>query len=401
MPSRAVIEAERVMRICNACRYCEGFCAVFPALESRRILSEPDLKYLANLCHDCRGCYYACQYAPPHEFNLNLPKSLADLRLETYREYSWPPGMRKFIDHNGQLIALATVLAAFLLALLTWLIRDRTIFFDRHLGPGAFYQVVPYALMVLPFIALGLFILYSLGRGAAAFYRASGGNLKDWLNLRANWRSIGDVLRMKYLDGSGYGCNYPGERFTMIRRYFHQAVFYGLALCLAATTLAFFYHHYLGLPGPYPFWSWPVFLGTLGGLSLLTGTGVLLFLKLRMDRIPAGSGTLGLDLSFLIILFSISLSGLLLLFLRSTPAMGILLVLHLGLVAAFFITLPYGKFVHGIFRYAALVRYSVEQSGTSLQGRSQKEHPVEAVRGILKKPSETDQYIEEVRGKKP
>jgi citrate/tricarballylate utilization protein len=106
-----------------------------------------------------------------------------------------------------------------------------------------------------------------------------------------------------------------------------------------------------------------VVLGTVGGLALLTGTGGLLLLKIRMDRIPAGSGSLGLDLSFLIFLFLISLSGLLLFLFRSTPAMGILLVLHLGLVAAFFITLPYGKFVHGFYRYAALLRHAVEQSG--------------------------------------
>ncbi|MBV8868009.1 MAG: CitB family transcriptional regulator, partial [Acetobacteraceae bacterium] len=60
----AVREARREMEVCNACRYCEGFCAVFPAMELRREFSSGDLSYLANLCHNCRGCYYACQYAP-------------------------------------------------------------------------------------------------------------------------------------------------------------------------------------------------------------------------------------------------------------------------------------------------------------------------------------------------
>ena len=39
------------MRICNACRYCEGLCAVFPAMEMRRNFNAADLNYLANLCH--------------------------------------------------------------------------------------------------------------------------------------------------------------------------------------------------------------------------------------------------------------------------------------------------------------------------------------------------------------
>jgi len=33
----------------------------------------------------------------------------------------------------------------------------------------------------------------------------------------------------------------------------------------------------------------------------------------------------------------------------------------LGFAAALFITLPYGKFAHVIYRYAALVRYAIEQ----------------------------------------
>ena len=57
-----------------------------------------------------------------------------------------------------------------------------------------------------------------------------------------------------------------------------------------------------------------------------------------------------------------SLSGLLLLVLRETSLMGILLIVHLGFVLAFFVTMPISKFVHGIYRYIALVRHSQEQS---------------------------------------
>ena len=34
--SDALQDASRAMQVCNACRYCEGFCAVFPAMELRR-----------------------------------------------------------------------------------------------------------------------------------------------------------------------------------------------------------------------------------------------------------------------------------------------------------------------------------------------------------------------------
>src|SRR5919201_1573331 len=62
------------LEVCNACRYCEGYCAVF----------------LANLCHDCRACFYACMYAPPHEFGVNIPRALAEVRERTYAEYALP-----------------------------------------------------------------------------------------------------------------------------------------------------------------------------------------------------------------------------------------------------------------------------------------------------------------------
>jgi citrate/tricarballylate utilization protein len=60
-----------------------------------------------------------------------------------------------------------------------------------------------------------------------------------------------------------------------------------------------------------------------------------------------------------------SVTGLLLLLLRDTAAMGPLLALHLGVVFALFITLPYGKFVHGLYRFAALVRYAMERRATA------------------------------------
>ena len=63
---------------------------MFPAMEKRMQFASGDLRYLANLCHDCRECYYACQYAPPHEFKLNVPGAMAAVRKQSYAEYAWP-----------------------------------------------------------------------------------------------------------------------------------------------------------------------------------------------------------------------------------------------------------------------------------------------------------------------
>jgi citrate/tricarballylate utilization protein len=68
-----------------------------------------------------------------------------------------------------------------------------------------------------------------------------------------------------------------------------------------------------------------------------------------------------MDRGFIALLFFISVTGLALMLSKNTAAMPILLAVHLGTVMALFLTLPYGKFAHGIFRTAALLRFAVEK----------------------------------------
>ena len=50
-----------------------------------------------------------------------------------------------------------------------------------------------------------------------------------------------------------------------------------------------------------------------------------------MDREPASQRAVGMDVGFLVLLFLTGLTGLVLLALRATPAMGTLLAFHLGI----------------------------------------------------------------------
>jgi citrate/tricarballylate utilization protein len=177
-----------------------------------------------------------------------------------------------------------------------------------------------------------------------------------------------DAFGLRYLKGGGVGCNYPNADFSQARRWFHHLVFYGFLLDLASTTVAAIYDHFLGWVAPYPLLSWPVALGTVGGVGLLIGTSGLLWLKWRSDQAPAEGRMVGMDVAFLVLLLVVSLTGLLLLALRDTPAMGTLLAIHLGVVAGLFITAPYGKFAHVVYRYAALVRNSIEQARAGAEG---------------------------------
>ena len=355
-------EAGRVMTICNACRYCEGFCAVYPAMELRRTFADKDLKYLANLCHNCRACFYACQYAPPHEFDVNVPRVFAELRLECYREFARPLLLAGLFRRNALAVGILTAASLLIVFVLLGVFQDPAIIFAAHTGANSFYRVIPYPLFVLPFSALAVCLAAVLLWSNLSFWRQTGGKLAELLQPRTNLQAIADTLRLKYLDGGGHGCNYPDDRFSMWRRYLHHLVFYGFLLCLASTSVAAVYHHFLHRPAPYPFISWPVMLGTAGGLAILAGTAGLLVLKIRMDPLPGSPRAKGMDVAFLLLLFFTSLTGLLLLLLRETAAMGLLLAVHLAVVAALFVAMPYGKFVHAIYRFVSLVRNAREQA---------------------------------------
>jgi citrate/tricarballylate utilization protein len=363
IPATLIQQGEWFMRICNACRYCEGYCAVFPALERRLTFAESDLNYLANLCHNCGSCYDACQYAPPHEFGLNFPKAMAEIRGATYQKYAWPDFLAGIYRRNGLAVSLITAASLALFLIGMTIFAGPSVFLSAHADrEGAFYAVLSHNAMVLIFGVVSLFVLAAFVVGFVRFWRDIGEPFGVFLNPAALWRAANDVLRLKNLDGGGEGCILPDEQPSFARRRFHHLTFYGFLLCFAATSVAALYDYVFDWPAPYAFWSLPVLLGTAGGVGLLIGPAGLLWLKGGRNPVVSDPEQTGMDVGFLVLLFLTSLTGLSLLFLRETPAMGLLLALHLGMVLGLFLTMPYGKFAHAIYRTAALVRYAVEES---------------------------------------
>jgi citrate/tricarballylate utilization protein len=352
-------EARRVMEICNACRYCEGFCAVFPAMERRRAFSGGDLDYLAHLCHGCRGCYYACPYTPPHEFAVNVPRALADLRARTYAESAWPRALGGLFRRNGLAVSLVSALSLAAVLVLTAAFRGRDVLFGVHRDPGAFYVLIPFGVMVgVASLTFG-FALVSIALGTQRAWRRFAPVSRPTAETLV--RALGDVLSLRYLGGGGQGCHDRDDSSSQRRRRMHHFTFYGFGLCFASTSVAAVYEHVLGLQAPYPFWSLPVLLGTAGGMGMVIGTAGLAWLKLTGDPAPASPSQFGADAGLLFLLGMTAATGLLLLALRDTPAMGVLLAVHLGFVLALFLVMPFSRFVHGPHRAAALLRFAIEQ----------------------------------------
>ena len=353
-------KAEHEMVVCNACRYCEAYCPVFQAMERRVTFTSSDLNYLANLCHNCGECLYACQYAPPHEFNIDVPHTFSKLRVESYESFAWPSfaavAFRKpwTVSVAALVIGLAisfTAAGVSFTAARTFQVRD-----------ASFYDVVPHHMMVIIFGVVGLLSVCSIAIGHRRFAQLAdlkGPRRSEFTSERL---AIGDVLTLKHLHATGQDCVDAEEQRRPWRRWLHHCTFYGFGLCFASTTVAALYHLVFGWIAPYGYTSLPVLLGTAGGVGLVVGPLGLLALDRRRDPALTHTSERSLGSSFLAMLLLTSLTVLALLALRERPYMPALLVVHLAVVFALFITIPYGKFVHGIYRGAALLKFRRESS---------------------------------------
>ena len=356
-------EVARQMQICNACRYCEGFCAVFPAMTRRLEFGKADIHFLANLCHNCGACLHACQYAPPHAFAVNVPQAMAQVRGQTYVDYAWPPALGGLYQRQGLTLSLALAAGLALFLVLAVVLQGQGLG-ALWSAPGSdFYGIFPHNLLVGLFAPVFLFATLALSLGVRRFWRdltpaTSGAPL----SAPATAEAADAVLRLKYLDGGhGEGCHNEDDAYTLSRRRFHHLTFYGFLLCFAATSVATLYHYLLGQPAPYDLPSLPKLLGAVGGVSLALGTAGLWRLNLKRHPLHGDAAQKPMDRGFIALLFLTATSGLVLWLARGTPALALTLCLHLGAVMALFATMPYGKFGHGIFRTAALLRHAVEK----------------------------------------
>jgi citrate/tricarballylate utilization protein len=349
------------MTVCNACRYCEAYCPVFQAMERRLTFSAGDVAYLANLCHNCGECLYACQYAPPHEFGIDVPRTFSELRVDSYEAAAWPPQAAVAFRRPWTTFAVAMAAGALLVGVVS------------AFAPGPsqvrvtadFYSVIPHDVMVTLFGVVAFFAVVALTVGHSRFAA-----LADLHDEKRTHRDAGasvarraaarDVLTLKHLHATGEDCTDGEEMRAPWRRWMHHCTFYGFLLCFASTSVAAVYHLVFGWIAPYAYTSVPVVLGSAGGLGLIVGPAGLFLIDRRRDPALTHASQASLDAPFLAMLFMTSLTGLLLLTLREGAWMRSLLVVHLVFVLAFFVTLPYGKFVHGIYRGAALMKFRRE-----------------------------------------
>jgi citrate/tricarballylate utilization protein len=223
-----------------------------------------------------------------------------------------------------------------------------------HHGAASPYSVLSYpAILALGIAALGLGGVLMVIE-ALRFWRASGAACLP--SAGELWRAVRAAALLENLGGGGEGCAYPTEETSPVRRLAHTAVAWGFALCLFATISAAVLQDFLGAEPPYGWISAPVLLGTVGGVGLVLGSVVLFVLKARADPAASDARSALREFGLLSALFLLGVSGLMTLFLRSTPVYGIVLALHLAAVFSCFVLAPFTKFTHATYRLLALAR---------------------------------------------
>ena len=319
-------EGVRQYTICNACRYCEGYCPVWPILHSKPLVTHGEVILLANLCYDHRDCYYACPYTPPHEFNINIPRLNRDVRLWTYSELTL-----NMTKTNWGKVVLALL---FLPVIAMWALYWHNIFSP---GPINFYKLIPKNTIILAgfttlayLLGWALWFIIKFNRFIGPEYRPSPSALLPAIKDLLMHRWFGDM-------------HYPRDWYGNTRLIYHILIFYGFAMDLIATILGAIYEDILHVESPFPLINPTVIIGLIGGLMIITGSLIALharYVSVKAQRFMAVSA---IDVALVIELLLVALTGVLVLIFRSIDnaiATYTMLLIHYTLIYALFITSP-------------------------------------------------------------
>jgi citrate/tricarballylate utilization protein len=350
MQESSSAEAIRQLQICNACRYCEGYCSVWDALDRRHDLSASDAYYFSSLCHDCRECYVVCPFTEPHEYAINIPKILGTVRLETYEENVKPGFMKAALRHPFSISSAVTALSlagVFLFILLEkgGISLNSTYTLPEVISPQLYrLTTVPVYIYVV-----GLWVL----EGHSYWKSISSEKKGPGVGIMSVLKGIYDAFSHRNFRGGGAGCNFPSEKGGNFRLIFHPMVFFGFIAALISIS---FY------PDTSPVISYSYLAGSLlmfiGASALITGKEI-------SWKSAEVRGMRGIDMPFSILISLSGITGVLLILFLGSGHDWIIFGIHDALVLSLFLLAPFGKFIHPVFRILALIKNRSESTNPS------------------------------------
>ncbi len=349
------------LRKCMQCATCSSVCEILAAESPGprkemlwaqwglrdRLMSDPD----PWLCHQCGDCTRRCpRGARPSDV-------MAALRREHIIHHSSPRWFGRWANRPvNVLVIVAGALVVLLGASSMWQALGATSFELSLTGPRAvfpFWNGLPHWLLGSLFGALLAFDMAVLVRGASTFWRSMSA-----ADGRPRGRPIGSSLRA-VLSRIVFHDDFAACATNQVRRRHHLFVVFGCgALVLTSfwAVTARWNPLLAGTVYPFALWSpWKI-LANLGGASLLLGTSLMLWERWRR---PESSGaTRSSDWILLALLLLIGLSGFAsegLHWLRVEPLRHAVYLVHLALVFALILLVPYSKLAHVVYRTVAMV----------------------------------------------
>ncbi|MEM3193054.1 MAG: hypothetical protein QXO75_07360 [Nitrososphaerota archaeon] len=332
-------EAIRQMSICNACRYCEGYCAVWDAIEFKFVLNEGYIYHLANLCHDCRDCFYACPFnEPEHEFKLNIPKVLGQVRVDTYTANVRP----KFLKFALEKPILVTTLSTFIAVAVA-------VIYASLFGLSKF-SVLPMTAIIPDFLFKSITILvyfYTIviwsWEGLSYWFKI---NEKAHLNASGLIRGIWDAIYHTNFRGGGTGCKVPDQKNRYFRLTTHSLVLFGFITALISISFYPDIYGYVGI----------AYL--LGSMAVSIGTAGSIYMHLTEKEGSRNQKQSTMDYPFTFLLFLAGITGVLVPISTGTIWFNWNFLIHDALIIVVFLMAPYSKFIHPVFRFISLIKYN-------------------------------------------
>ncbi len=335
---------------CFQCATCSAVCELAPDGEPfprrqmllaqwgmvDRLVADPAVW----LCHQCNDCTRRCpRDARPGDV-LQAVRSLVIERLAA------PRWLGRLV---GRARATWPVLVGAPLAF--WIVL---LGLTGHLQMPArvlhYAQVVPHAIIYAVFLPVALWVIVAAGTGAARFWKVLGavGPPRSGPALPALLATLGEIASHR--------------RFGLCeaarpRRWAHFFLMWGFVGAAVTSGLLVVALYGFGLEMPLPLDDPIKILGNLSAVLLVIGGSMLVYERLAGRREVSGATT-AFDTFFLGVVVAVIVTGVLVEIGRFTFAgevAGWIYVLHLSAVSALFVTFPYSKFAHFVYRTLAMV----------------------------------------------
>jgi quinone-modifying oxidoreductase subunit QmoC len=298
------------------------------------------------LCHQCGDCTEHCpRDARPGDV-------VQSLRSQAIQTLAYPAMIGRLVGNVRRTWPLLLAVP-WLFWLVLWGAGVIALPAEDHIH--AYEDFVPHGVIYAVFFPVAGWVTLAAAVGGVRFWKKMGeGTDRKGSFLAALWPVVLDILGHK---------SFGSCEKVSSRRWAHLALFWGFVGAAVTSGLLIWAIYVAGAEMPLPLGNPIKLLGNLSAVLLVVG-GVLLFVS-RFKTHRSLINTSAFDLFFLGVVALVIATGVIVeaaRFVLSAEAAGFLYTVHLGVVLTLFLTFPYSKFAHMLYRTLALVHQRMTSS---------------------------------------